>query len=128
MRDSDLKKLRPSINSILTGQEVSEAEQFQNDTLRPILNLQNELLLSVFRNYLQLRKNPFDGLKPPKRRAFIEKSVRNDLKFRNFLMGLVAGHFTLQEWEIFEKHSAELTRRTVGMLVERLHGQLEKLG
>ena len=127
MRDTDLQALRPSIPSIDSERAVSPAEQFQNATLRPILKLQNELLLAAYRNYLQLRKNPLEGLTPGKQRAFVEHSVRTDLKFRNFLVGLMAGHFTLAEWEAFRQNEAELVRRTVGLIVQRLQDQMGEL-
>ena len=38
----------------------------------------------------------------------------------NFLVGLVAGHFTLAEWAVFQQNESELTRRTVGLIVQRL--------
>lgn len=124
-RDIEIRKLRPSIPTIERGNEANTAELFQNETLRPILKMQNELLLTVFRNYIKKRKGVFHGLNAGAKSAYIEKSIRNDLKFRNFLVGLIIGHFTLEEWGIFTENTAELTRRTVTMLTERLQGQVD---
>lgn len=126
-RDTALRELRPEIPSIREDQMSSTAEQFQNETLRPILKLQNDLLLDVFKSYIQKRKGEFYKLKPAKRLAWIDQSVRKDLKFRNFLAGLIAGHFTQKEWEAFAAEESELTRRIVNLIVQRLCDQVEKL-
>lgn len=126
MRDIEIKKLRPEIPAIQQDNAVSAAEQFQNETLRPILKFQNELLLAVFKNYIEKRKGVFHGFSYGKKLAYIEQSVRNDLKFRNLLVGLIVGHFTAEEWLTFEKNAAELTRRIVTMLVQRLQSQMDK--
>jgi hypothetical protein len=126
-RETALRELRPEIPSIQEDQMSSTAEQFQNETLRPVLKLQNDLLLAVFKHYIQKRKGEFYKLKPAKRLAWIDHSVRKDLKFRNFLTGLVAGHFIQTEWEIFSANESELTRRIVDLMVQRLCDQVEKL-
>ena len=43
----------------LTFRTETEVEKFQNDTLRPILKLQNDLLIHVFIQYCQQRKGLF---------------------------------------------------------------------
>ncbi len=126
-RDTALRELRPEIPAIQQEQMTSTAEQFQNETLRPILKLQNDLLLAVFKSYIQKRKGEFYKLKPPKRLEWIDHSVRKDLKFRNFLTGLVAGHFTQKEWETFTAEESELSRRIVNLIVQRLCDQVERL-
>jgi len=126
-RDLAIRELRPGIASISQESMTSVAEHFQNETLRPILKLQNDLLLDVFKHYIQKRKGGFYELPANKRPAWIEHNVRKDLKFRNFLTGLVAGHFTRQEWETYSAEEAELTRRTVDMIVQRLCGQVGEL-
>ena len=124
-RDIEIRKLRPAISTIESGSEANPAEIFQNETLRPILKMQNELLLAVFRNYIEKRKGVFHGLITGAKMEYIEKSIRNDQKFRNFLVGLITGHFTLEEYTSFEKNTAELTRRIVTMLTERLQSQID---
>ena len=42
-------------------------ERFQNETLRPILKLQNPLLIEVFYNYIEKRKGVFFELSLPKK-------------------------------------------------------------
>ena len=50
-RDDLLLQLRGATIGI-TNDINSDEENFQNQTLRPILKIQNDLLLAVFSNYI----------------------------------------------------------------------------
>ena len=50
-RSQKLLSIRPLISSAKIVQNMTEEERFQNQTLRPILKLQNDLLLASFENY-----------------------------------------------------------------------------
>ena len=52
-RDTYLQSIRPIISSALVKDNMSEDERFQNKTLRPIIKLQNDLFLAVFKNYIR---------------------------------------------------------------------------
>ncbi len=126
-RDNELTRLRPAIEANIDENPENSAGHFQNATLRPILKLQNELLLQVFKHYLQKSKGSFFQLAPPKQLEFIGNSIRSDLRFRNMLTGLIVGHFTEQEWEVFASMEPELTRRIADLLIQRLSDQVDKL-
>lgn len=124
-RDEPLRQLRPPIPTESTAD--SPAEQFQNQTLRPILKLQNELLLRLYRQYLHKRKQPLMRLSAREQTDYITHSVQQDQKFRNLLVGLVVGQFTLPELEQFLADEAELTRRLASLVAQRLTTQLDRL-
>ncbi len=126
-RNNELIRLRPSIQTNVAESSDTSAGHFQNATLRPILKLQNELLLQMFKHYLQKSKGSFFQLAPPKQLEFIANSVRSDLRFRNMLTGVIIGHFTEQEWDLFATQEQELTRRIADMLIERFSDQIETL-
>ncbi|MEZ0607384.1 glyoxalase [Fibrella sp. WM1] len=127
-RDETLVALRPAVaTEPITS---NPAEAFQNDTLRPILKLQNELLLGLFRDYLTKRKQlglegRFAKLPRPEQEAYIDHSIRTDQKFKNLLVGVVIGQFTTGEWTAFRIDEAELTRRLVDLIVQRLCSQID---
>ncbi|WP_375445686.1 glyoxalase [uncultured Fibrella sp.] len=130
MRDTALLALRPQITSDATT--TSLAETFQNQTLRPILKLQNDLLLSLFRHYLTKRKQlgpdaRFAKMSAAEQEAYIDHTIRTDLKFRNLLVGTVIGQFTTNEWAVFLADESELTRRLGNMLTQRIQSQKEAL-
>ncbi|HEX9979120.1 MAG TPA: glyoxalase [Flavobacterium sp.] len=102
----------------------SSEEMFQNCTLRPILKLQNDLFLEVFRNYIGKYKNDFYSYSVEKKLSYIENSIQKDIKFRNSLKGIVIGLFTIEEYREYIKNSSSLNKRMMNMLMERLKEQV----
>ena len=62
-RSLKLLELRPVVGAARILPNMSEEERFQNQTLRPILKLQNDLLLASFQKYIVRGKNRFHELK-----------------------------------------------------------------
>ena len=103
----------------------SPEELFQNQTLRPILKLQNDLFIDVFKNYIVQSKCDFSNFKTEKKLQFIENSIQKDIKFRNILKGIVIGLFSIEEYNIFSQNSSSINKRMFTMLVERLKSQIQ---
>jgi hypothetical protein len=119
-----LKNLRPKIGTIMDENNISDSERFQNRTLRQILKLQNDLLVEIFKDYLEKRKGVFYKLSNDKQRAYIENCLTKDLKFRNLLIGTIIGHFTVGEYTQFKKQEKELSRRIANLLSQRFYDNL----
>lgn len=126
-RSSDLVKIRPDIKTSQINDRMSDEERFQNETLRPILKLQNDLFLLVFKNYIRKHKNVFLDLSYERQMAYIENAVQKDIKFRNALKGMVIGLFSLEEYQTYIQNSSALNKRMMNMLIERLKNQLQLL-
>ncbi|ARN79070.1 glyoxalase [Nonlabens spongiae] len=126
-RDEYLVALRPEIPGMLIHEKMSSEERFQNQTLRPIVKLQNDLLIEVFRNYIRKHKNVFHGLTAPKRIDYIENAVNRDQKFRNSLKGIIIGQFTLAEYETYIQNSSALNKRMMNLVRERLISNIQLL-
>ena len=124
-RSQMLLDLRPEIPSARVSEEMCRDERFQNNTLRPIIKLQNQLLLSVFDNYISKYKNSFQALTIEKRMAFVENAIQRDIKFRNSLKGMIIGQFTIEEYEIYIQNSSALNKRMMNMVIERLKDQIQ---
>jgi hypothetical protein len=118
MRDTELIQMRPTIP--LSIEDSTPIETFQNMTLRPILKLQHELLVAVFKHYIIFRKNAFNQVPKKDKPAYIENSIKTDLKFKNRLVGIIIGHFTLEEYAFFQEHETEIVRRTTDLIIQRL--------
>jgi hypothetical protein len=118
MRNEQILSLRPSLN--LPETETGVQEHFQNTTLRPILKYQHDLLVLIFKNYIEKRKNAFHALTKPQKLSYIEQAVKTDLKFKNRLFGVIIGHFTSIEFAVFSENETELLRRLTDLLVQRL--------
>ncbi|TAE27605.1 MAG: glyoxalase [Cytophagales bacterium] len=117
--------MRPEITTEPTA--VTVAEQFQNQTIRPILKQLNDLILAYYRHHLPKRKVPFVRLTREDKLAHIERSIRDDTRLRLTLIGMVLGQFTPDEFATFATEEAELTRRIGNLLTQRVQSQVEEL-
>ena len=105
-RSTNLKSIRPVIASAQVNDNMTAEECFQNATLRPIIKMQNHLLVVVFRNYIAKRKNVFYDVSLPKQLAYIENAIHKDMKFRNSVKGMIIGQFTVEEYELYIQNSS----------------------
>jgi len=122
-RDRYIIENRGEALGVVTEQSSSE-EKFQNVTLRPILKLQNDLFVDVFKNYISKHKNDFYSYSNEKKLQFIDNSIQKDIKFRNSLKGMVIGLFTINEYQDYIKNSSNLNKRMMNMLIERLKSNI----
>jgi len=58
-RPNDLLRIRPEIKKTRSFETMGLEERFQNETLRPILKLQNPLLIAVFATISKNEKGCF---------------------------------------------------------------------
>ncbi|WP_370214275.1 glyoxalase [Mesoflavibacter profundi] len=124
-RDQLLLEARPVIESIVLNEHMSNDERFQNETLRPIIKLQNDLLIEVFKNYIAKHKNVFYQLTLEKRLNYIENAIHKDIKFRNSLKGMIIGQFTVLEYSIYTKNSSALNKRMMTIVKQRLQSNIQ---
>ena len=106
---------------------MSDEERFQNSSLRPILKLQNPLLLASFVNYAIKHKGVFFDIPTDKQLVYIENAVHKDQKFRNALKGMIIGQFTVEEYNIYTQNSSQLNKRMMSLVITRLQEQLQLL-
>ena len=126
-RDDHLVKMRPDLGQVRTNDQMSSQEFFQNNTLRPILKLQNDLIVALFRHYVEKHKGVFYELSPERKMDYIESAIHKDMKFRNILKGLVLGQFTLEEYRAYSADSSAINKRILSMIKERLKSQVQVL-
>lgn len=117
--------LRESLN-ITNSEATTETEIFQNQTLRPILKLQNDLYLSMFINYALRQKADFSSLSVSKKQMFIEQSIQKDAVLKNTFIGIAIGMFTIDEMEVYQSDNKVFNKRIITMLIERLKSQIGK--
>ncbi len=118
----DRTRIRPEI---ITEKEATTGEErFQNHSLRPILKMQNDLLVAAFRHFMQKRRVKFDEMQPKQKAEQIEHSLSKDMRLRFLLLGIVIGQFTAEEYATYLSMEKEAVRRIMGMMAERLKNQL----
>lgn len=119
-RNLDLKRIRPDFMTTTLNNEMSTEERFQNLVLRPIINLQNELFIEVFKNYAIKHKNVFYDLSLEKRIDYIGNAIHKDMKFRNGIKGMIIGLFTIEEYKLYIQNSSAINKRMMNITKERL--------
>ena len=123
-RDRFLSEFRGETIGSVSAQSSAD-EIFQNEVLRPILKLQNDLFIASFHNYISKYKRDFYSLSVEKKLATIENSIQKDIKFRNALKGMVIALFTVNEYSQYIKNSSSLNKRMMNMLIERLKNHVQ---
>ena len=124
-RPNDLRRIRPEIKITQQFDSMGQEELFQNETLRPILKLQNPLFVAVFHQYIEKRKGVFYDLGLEKKLAYIESSLIKDQKFRNSVKGMIIGQFTVEEYRQYSSNSSSLNKRMMNMVIDRLKDQVQ---
>ena len=70
---------------------------------------------------------PFGKFSIEKKLVYIEKTILNDNKFRNLLIGITIGLFKIEEYIKYSKNASALNKRIITMLIERLKSQVQIL-
>jgi hypothetical protein len=123
-RDTFLREFRGETLGTVSDQSSSD-ELFQNQTIRPILKLQNDLFVAVFINYINKNKADFYSYSVEKKLQTIENSIQKDIKFRNSLKGIVMALFTSKEYDTYIQNSSSLNKRMMNLLIDRLKSQVQ---
>ncbi|OOG77536.1 glyoxalase [Flavobacterium sp. A45] len=123
-RDKLIKGIRGESLGDINIQSSSE-EQFQNEVLRPILKLQNDLFIASFLNYISKYKRDFYTKTVENKLSIIENAIQKDIKFRNALKGMIIALFTTDEYALYIKNSSSLNKRMMNLLIERLKSQVQ---
>lgn len=117
-------ELRSAIET-LTFENTTAIEKFQNETLRPVLKLQNEVYLLVFENYVINLNIHFQTLSTENKWKLIEQSIQKDVALKNILIGVTIGMLTKEELVNYLLESKTYNKRIITMLVERFKSQIK---
>ena len=116
-------KLRPILKNLINS-NTTDLERFQNEILRPIIKMQNNLLVVLFKNYIRKRKIEFNKLKAEVQENKINSILTKDINFKNIRLGSIIGHFNKYEIKIYLKSKSELNKRIIQMVKQRLQDNL----
>ena len=121
-RDRALLALRPNIDADPDAAST-DVEAFLHRTLRPVLKLQNDVLLALVAGDIRKRVPGFDRFAPDDQRERLDQTLRQDSRLKRVLLGVVYGAFTGDELAFALDHEAEVRRRVVALLAERVRSQ-----
>lgn len=98
-------------------------EEFQNKVLRPILKLQNNVLVAYFKSQLKGVEMPEFKMEMD---SFVRQRLQKDIATRNTLLGMVLGLLSEEELEIYFQDKSEIGKRIIDMLCQRITEELSK--
>ena len=124
-RNENLLNIRPQILNAQIQKNTGHDERFQNQTIRPVIKLQHDLLIEVFRNYIQKHKNVFFELSLQRRLDYIENAIHKDMKFRNSVKGMIIGQFTVDEYKVYIQNSSALNKRIMNIVKEHFLNNIQ---
>ena len=113
-------KVRPNLINLINS-NTSDIERFQNEVLRPIIKMQNNLFVAFFKNYIKNNKIKFNTLKAEVQENKINTILTKDINFKNILIGSIIGHLEENEIEIYFKYKTEINKRIIQIIKQRLH-------
>ena len=112
------KKERPILENLINS-KTTAIEKFQNEVIRPIITQQHSFLIAVFQHYLFKRKIDFSNISEEKKTATINTSLKNDVNFKNLLIGSVIGHFSIDELVVYHQNTSDFNRRITQIINQR---------
>ena len=118
--------IRPEIKGINDVKNKTIEEAFQNQTLRPIIKMQHNLLVAYFGAYIVSSKSKFDVMSNLKKNEFIRNVFKKDNTFKAELKGIIIGQFTLDEYQTYCRHKSDFNKRILTMVEQRITSVLKE--
>lgn len=122
-RDEGLLKIRLEVDTEV-NYEISAAERFQNNTLRPLLKFQNDLLIFLFINTMSISKINFEKKTDFDKKKIIDDTLKKDIKLKDQVESSIIALMISGELSFYHKNRSEMKRRIITMTSERLKDQL----
>jgi hypothetical protein len=98
----------------------SKEEIFQNETLRPILKLQHDLIITLAQEFLKSRNITWEKVKEKDPFQWLNINIKRDIPFKNQLIGMVIGQFSKNELDEYLTFPKEMNKRIINMMTERM--------
>jgi hypothetical protein len=114
---------RPELTN-LVNTKTTDVEKFQNEVLRPIIKMQNDLLFAFLKNHSQKRKIDFKDLSDEKIMEKIKIIFEKDNSFKNQVLGLIIGHFSEGEFLFYASEKTEFHKRIKQIILQRLQSNI----
>jgi len=113
-------RIRPQIPQLKVNDSMTSDEQFQNQSLRPILKLQNDLLKLLVADFIKMKKNVFYELKSDQRSQYIRTTLLGDRMIIHQLRGIIIGLFTTEETAYYLQNKSTINKRIQSLLNQRI--------
>ena len=114
-RNEALQKIRPEIKFDTTKKSLDD-ENFQNNTLRPILKTQHDIIIQLLSNSLSQQKLPTDK---KELQLYITQYLSKNLPLKYQLFGICIGLFTDIEIEYYLQNQKTVHARLSQLLLKK---------
>ena len=117
--DAAILALRPVVPTETTD-AADTVGAFLHATLRPVLKLQNDLLLAVVADFV---RDHHIILRPTDQHHQLTELLGRNTKLRYTVVGLITAQLTATEYAFYRSQRAELNRRLLEMALRRVLDQ-----
>lgn len=114
-RNETLINLRPEIK-FDTSKTSLDAETFQNQTLRPILKWQHDIIIQLLKNNLAELIMPIDKKEQV---VFMTKYLNKNLVLKQQLIGICIGLFTEDEMAFYLENQKTVNSRLSQLVLKK---------
>ena len=121
--DAALLALRPQLPQLLPASGDATHADFLHHTLRPLLKLQNEVLLAVVADFVRDHHVALSAAAATEQARLLAELLTRNTKLRYTVIGIVCGLFTAAELAYYRVHRAELNRRLLELATRRVQDQ-----
>ena len=124
--DAALLALRPSVAAAANSPATTPGD-FLHTTLRPVLKLQNDVLLQVVADFVRDHHLPLATAAPADQQRRLSELLARNVKLRYTIVGIVTGVFSSEEYAFYRQHRAELNRRLLELAQRRVLDQVARM-
>jgi methyltransferase-like protein len=121
-----MNRERPVIEDLIK-ENMSALELFQNQTLRPVIKMQHDLLIASFNRYKLKRKIDFSTLTEQKVRSKVKAAFVKDINYKNLTLGFIIGVSSLEEYALYSLNASELNKRIIQIVIQRVQDSLTEI-
>lgn len=121
--DAALLALRPQLPQVLPASGDATPADFLHHTLRPLLKLQNELLLTVVADFVRDHHIALAAASTTEQERLLAELLTRNTKLRYTVIGVMCGLFTSAELAHYRQHRSELNRRLLELATRRVQDQ-----
>ena len=112
--------IRANIANLKPLKEENVEEKFQNEVLRPVIKLQNTLIIMCFEHFLNKLKLDLQVLDKNKKNELIIGLFNKNRELTIELRGLIIGLFTLDEYSYYLKVRSKINKRISSIILKRV--------
>lgn len=110
-------KSRPTL---FLNKADSPEENFQNDTIRPILKMQNDIIIILAQEFLKHRNVTWEKIREKDPFQWLNLNIKRDIPFKHLMIGMVIGQFNGEELREYLPFQKEMNKRIINMMTERI--------